>query len=231
MQSWKILLLTPQSSSLAKLKSMLVDENIRVEHAECRESSIAQISTAPPHMIVLECAEQGVVDLLYCQKIRYLYKGLLVLLSDLDKANFQIFALNLGVDASFSRSTDVVLIRANLLSLLRRFMPPTPVGQLEFDGLVLDLNRRDAIVGDSAVNLSTVEFDIFYHLVQKPGCVVSRDEIHRKVYKAEYNGYDRSIDLYISRIRQKIGDSLSSPIFLKTVRGAGYQFIGTAHSD
>jgi DNA-binding response OmpR family regulator len=105
-------------------------------------------------------------------------------------------------------------------------MPPASARRLEFDGLVLDLSRRDAIVGESAAHLSTVEFDIFYHLVQKPGCVVSRDEIYREVYKSEYNGYDRSIDLYISRIRQKIGDSLSSPIYLKTVRGAGYQFIG-----
>ncbi|MCF6180322.1 MAG: helix-turn-helix domain-containing protein, partial [Geopsychrobacter sp.] len=71
-----------------------------------------------------------------------------------------------------------------------------------------------------------IEFQLFWSLAQKAGCVVSRDDIHLDLYNAAYNGYDRNIDLYISRIRQKIGDDPSLPRYLKTVRGVGYMFVG-----
>jgi two-component system response regulator RstA len=58
------------------------------------------------------------------------------------------------------------------------------------------------------------------------GTVVSRDDLSQVLYNTEYNGIDRSIDVYISRIRQKLGDDPCDPVYLKTVRGAGYLFTG-----
>jgi two-component system response regulator RstA len=56
--------------------------------------------------------------------------------------------------------------------------------------------------------------------------VVSRNDIHLALYQTEYDGLDRSIDVYISRLRQKLGDRPADPQYLKTVRGVGYLFAG-----
>lgn len=222
-----ILLIGAQSTPLKELRKHLEEDSLKVAHIEDRMQILTALSVELPQMIVLDCDEHGVRDLTFCQEIRRQYSGLFILLSDIANSDFDVFALNIGVDASFPKSSSHELTVANIKSLLRRFIPSEPVTQLVFGSLLIDLRRRDAFIEDVASNLSTIEFEIFRYLVQKPGCVITREEIHREIYKTEYNGYDRSIDLYISRIRQKIGDSPSFPVFLKTVRGAGYQFVTT----
>ena len=115
---------------------------------------------------------------------------------------------------------------ANVKALLRRFAPAKPPSAVTFGKLIVDANRRDVFVAGRAVQLSTIEFQLVWYLAQSPGCVVTRDEISLELYHTAYNGYDRNIDLYVSRIRQKIGDDPTAPRYLKTVRGVGYQFVG-----
>ena len=67
-----------------------------------------------------------------------------------------------------------------------------------------------------------------WYLVNHAGTVVSRNDIHLELYSTEYDGLDRSIDVYISRLRHKLGDNPSDPRHLKTVRGVGYLFAGDA---
>ncbi len=117
------------------------------------------------------------------------------------------------------------LIAALIKALLRRFVPTKLVQQLTFGNVTIDAERRDAFIGGQALTLSSIEFRLFWCLAQKTGRVVSRDELHKDMYKTTYNGYDRSIDLYVSRIRQKFGNYPVSAIRLKTVRGIGYQLI------
>ena len=139
---------------------------------------------------------------------------------------FHLLALDLGADASLPVSAGVPLVAANAKALLRRFAPARTPSVMTFGRLSIDANRRDVFVEGQAVEMSTIEFQLFWYLAQKPGCVVTRDEIYRELHSSVYNGYDRGIDVYVSRIRQKIGDTPSSPRYLKTVRGKGYQFVG-----
>lgn len=178
-----------------------------------------------PHMVVLNCPAKGVSGLTYCQEIRTLYSGLLLLVSERKDNNFHKLALDLGADSSMACGDGVPLIAAIIKALIRRFVPLKPEQQLTFGNLTIDAQRRDVFIGGQALALSTIEFQLFWCLAQKAGCVVSREELHKDMYNKTYNGYDRSIDLYISRIRQKIGNYPSSAICLKTVWGVGYQFI------
>jgi len=208
------------------LKQLLARDNIRVSHVERREAKILLAENDRPHLVVLDCSGPGVAGLVLCQEIRALYSGLLVLVSGYGDERFHVLALGLGADASLSITAGAPLVAANIKALLRRFSPAGQPSVLTFGKLTVDTNRRDAFVAGQAVKLSTIEFQLFWYLSQKSGCVVTRDEISLELYHAAYNGYDRNIDLYISRIRQKIGDDSTSPRYLKTVRGVGYQFVG-----
>ena len=81
-------------------------------------------------------------------------------------------------------------------------------------------------IDETPVELTTIEFDLLWYLVTRTGQVVSRQDLYRKIYNLDYDGLDRSIDVYISRLRQKLGDDSAIPHYIKTVRGVGYLLVG-----
>ena len=70
--------------------------------------------------------------------------------------------------------------------------------------------------------MTTVEFDLLWFLVERAGQVVSRQDIYQALYNYDYDGLDRGVDVYISRIRHKLGDDPGAAHYIKTVRGVGY---------
>jgi len=201
--------------------------DMEVDRIESFQKATNNFELYQPCMVVLGCPAEGVSGLTYCQELRTLYSGLLVLVSEREDNNFHKLALDLGADASMVCGDGVPLVASLIKALVRRFVPLKPELQLTFGSLTVDAQRRDVFIDGQALALSSIEFQLFWCLAQKAGCVVSRKELHKDMYNTTYNGYDRSIDLYISRIRQKIGNYLVSAICLKTVRGVGYQFVDT----
>lgn len=221
-----VLLIARTAKIFADLRPLLGAENIRVCLGENWALAQALIETDQPQLIVLDCPGSGVDGLAVCQDIRGRFPGILVLVSDEEDARFHVFALGLGADVSLARSAGALLIAANIKAMLRRFAPHEPPAIQTFGRLTVDANKRDVFVAEQPAQLSTIEFNLFWSLVKNIGHVVSREDIYQQLYNAPYNGYDRNIDLYVSRIRQKIGDDPALPRYLKTVRGIGYQFVG-----
>jgi two-component system, OmpR family, response regulator RstA len=221
-----VALIAGNTKIYSDLKHLLGKGDILLRQVEQWEGMLSLFKTDSPHLIILDCPGSGVDGLAMCQEIRADYSGLLVLVSENVDERFHVLALDLGADAFLPRKAGSLLVAANIRALLRRFAPARPPSVLTFGRLTVNANRRDAFIAGRAAQLSTIEFQLIWSLAQKPGCVVTRDEIYRELYNADYKGYDRKIDLYISRIRQKIGDDSTSPRHLKTVRGVGYQFVG-----
>ncbi len=225
MSQTTVLFITGAAQIYSELKRLLEKDDILLRRELLWDDACLLDEAGPPHMIVVDCPGAGVDRLALCQEIRARYSGLLVLVAESGDDRFHILALDLGADASLPSTAGVQLVAANVKALLRRFAPARLPSVLTFGRLTVNANRRDAFIEGQAAQLSTIEFQLFWTLVQKPGCVITRDEIYRELYNAAYKGYDRKIDLYISRIRQKIGDDSTSPRHLKTVRGVGYQFV------
>ncbi len=97
---------------------------------------------------------------------------------------------------------------------------PIAIGEL-----VIDSQRREVEFRGNAHSLSTAEFDVLHMLAQQAGSVVSRDAIYEKLRRMEYDGVERSIDLYVSRIRKKLDEDAKHPKIIKTVRNAGYLLV------
>jgi two-component system response regulator RstA len=226
MNQTKVLLIARSTEIYLNLKHLLGQDDIQICHVERWAGKLLLSETDRPHLVVLDCTGTSVDGLTVCQKIRKRYSGLLVLVSEYGDEQFHILALSLGADASLSVTAGAPLVAANVKALLRRFAPAIPRSVRTFGELTVDANRRDVFIAGQAVQLSTIEFQLFWFFSQKPGCVVTRDEIFLELYHTTYNGYDRNIDLYVSRIRQKIGDDPAASRYLKTVRGVGYQFVG-----
>jgi DNA-binding response OmpR family regulator len=221
-----VLYIAGNEGSYTDLQEQLAKDDILVRQLTESSGLVKSLAENLPTLIVIDCQERSTYELALCQEVRNLYAGPLVMLSGQDNEQFSLLALSLGADLALPASNSMSLTSANIRSLLRRFKTERVQRVLQFGDLTVDAQMRDVFLADQQAHLSTIEFEVIWYLARKSGCVVTREEIHQELYNAAYNGYDRNIDLYVSRIRQKIGDDPVVPRYLKTVRGAGYQFVG-----
>ena len=106
---------------------------------------------------------------------------------------------------------------------LRRSLPEDNPGKsIAVGALRIDPSRREVELDGQRVDLTTAEFDLLYLLAKHAGKPLSRNEISQAIHQIKYDGFDRSIDLRISRLRKRLGDNPTRPQRIKSVRGVGY---------
>ena len=225
MEITNIVYLGEDTEFYIEVTQSLLKKNIEIARVDSSDKAIDLFTNKPPHILIVDAPKEGVSGLALCQELRSYYQGLFILISDQEGIEFHILALDLGVDASLKKCDGPQFLTANILALQKRYVCLHKVKQLTFGSLTVDCNRRDVFIAGQPAALSTIEFQLIWSLAKRHGSVVTRDEIHHELYKCPYNGYDRTIDLYVSRIRQKIGDNPGASQYLKTVRGIGYQFV------
>jgi DNA-binding response OmpR family regulator len=160
------------------------------------------------------------------RELRFACCGILIALMDWENDLGQTMAFDLGVDDVVSKPYSERLLHARLRSNLRKGRPGALRQQcITINDLTVHAGRREAILKGEPLELTTLLFDLLWFLVRNAGSVVTRGDLGRHVFDARYKGVDRSIDVYISRLRQKLEDDPARPSYLKTVRGEGYLFV------
>ncbi|MFJ7279257.1 response regulator transcription factor [Kitasatospora sp. NPDC098663] len=129
--------------------------------------------------------------------------------------------LNDGADDYLVKPFSGEHLSARMTAVLRRLGGAAPVAQvLRVGGLAIDLQRREASLDGRLLDLTRREFDLLAFLAGRPGVVVPRKEILAEVWQQTYGG-DQTIDVHLSWLRRKLGETASSPRYLHTVRGVG----------
>jgi len=194
------------------------------------EDPQARIGEISPAMVVVDSTMPGMNGFFACREIRKGYDGPILFLNGESDDLDELLAFETGADDYIARPLHPRIMAARINALLKRNRVPgqSTKNPVAVGDLVVDPSRREAYLNDSPLRLTTTQFDLLWHLANNTGTVVSRDDLNRVLYKTDYNGIDRSIDVYISRIRRKLGDDPTEPVYLKTVRGIGYIFTGPA---
>jgi two-component system alkaline phosphatase synthesis response regulator PhoP len=104
---------------------------------------------------------------------------------------------------------------------LRRAEPDAGDDQLVAGDVVLDRRRRSVAVAGADVELTAREFDLLWHLAERPGIVVGRDRLLDRVWGLEFPGGTRTVDVHVGQLRRKLG----RPRLIRTVRGSGYKLV------
>ncbi len=118
---------------------------------------------------------------------------------------------------------------ARVQNVLRRAAPreePADQGRLRFRGLEINLERRTVEMEGSSVDLTTMEYQLLVLFASHPGRTFTRDEILNELRGIDAQLFSRSVDILVSRLRQKLRDTTRQPRFIKTVWGTGYTFVG-----
>ncbi|MFA6111042.1 MAG: response regulator transcription factor [Candidatus Latescibacterota bacterium] len=211
------------------IRERLEGEGFAVLHETDGLRACELIRGRRPDLVVLDIMLPGMDGFQVCRQVRPAYSGPILILTARDDDLDQILGLELGADDYVNKPVKPRVLLARIRALLRRSRaepPSSPVRRIVLGPLMVDASRREATVGEALLSLSTVEFDVLWHLVEHAGQVVSRQDLYRAIYNYDYDGLDRTIDVYISRLRQKLGDDPASPHYIKTVRGVGYLLAG-----
>jgi DNA-binding response OmpR family regulator len=138
----------------------------------------------------------------------------------------RVIGLELGADDYLAKPFEPRELVARIHAVLRRRAPAPDVQKAVFGDLEIDFERRRAMPQGRDVELTTNEFAALALLVRHAGKVLSRDQILQELRGIDCDAFNRSVDITMSRVRQKLGDDPQSPVFIKTVWGTGYLFIG-----
>jgi DNA-binding response OmpR family regulator len=132
-----------------------------------------------------------------------------------------VATLDAGADDYLVKPYSILQLEARLRAVLRRADAEGPESPLRVGDLVVDESAREVTLEGRPVELSRLEFDLLAHLARHAGEVVSRRELLAEVWRQPFGGADKTVDVHLSWLRRKLGESAAEPRYLHTVRGVG----------
>ena len=189
------------------------------------EAGLRRLKSESPDIVILDVMLPEMDGFAVCRKIRETSRVPIVMLTARGDVMDRIVGLELGADDYLPKPFEPRELVARIQAVLRRGKTIDEevlrVGPLE-----LNRTARSARLDGKELILTTAEFDLLGLLVRNRGRVLTRDRILDETKGLDWESYDRSIDVLVSRLRQKLGDDAKRPAFIRTIRGTGYSYIG-----
>ena len=175
-------------------------------------------------LVDLGLPEMDGLDL--CRIVKKRYPELPIIVSTA-RANVsdKVVAFDIGVDDYVAKPYEPRELVARIQALIKRYSriaTPAEPSPFSVDRVKMQISHKG-----QALDLTQAEYEIFALLLEKKGEVVSREYIANSTESLRWDSSDRSIDVIVGRIRQKIGDDSRHPHYIKSVRGVGYKYIGS----
>lgn len=214
------------------IKAFLNKNGFEVSVVENGLDAAERIVEEQPALVILDVMLPGMNGMDLCKHVRSSYQGMILMQTALDDDIDQMMGLELGADDYVVKQVKPRLLLSRIKALLRRSKNYSPQESpqnnvlrlaVSVGLLIINETHRTVSINDSAIELSTAEYDLLLMLAKKPGIAVYRDEIVQQLKGYEYDGLDRTIDRRISRLRKKLNDDPQDPQLIKTIRGIGYQ--------
>jgi len=183
----------------------------------------------PPDIVILDVMLPGMDGFAVCRAIRETSRVPIIMLTARGDVMDRVVGLELGADDYLPKPFEPRELVARIHAVLRRGLHPEPAERIRVGALELDFAARAARLAERPLDLTTAEFELLGLLVRHRGRVLTRDRIMDLMRGTDREAFDRSIDVLVSRLRNKLGDPPRRPRFIKTVHGTGYAFIGEDH--
>ncbi len=224
-----------------KAKALLIDDDrklarlleeylgrfeIKLVAAANGEEGLRLLHSDPPDCVLLDVMLPGRDGFEVCREIRKESDVPVLMLTARGEVADRVVGLETGADDYLPKPFEPRELVARIQAVLRRRQGSSRAEILRFGPLEVDFSRRTVFLKGTDLRLTTLEFDALAAFVRHPGTVMNRDRLMDLLKGGEWEPLNRSLDVLISRLRQKLGDDPQQPRWLKTVRGAGYLFLG-----
>jgi phosphate regulon transcriptional regulator PhoB len=224
----KVLLVDDEQPIVEAVAYNLKKEGYSVITAADAEQCLDMARKEPPDLVLLDVMLPSASGFDVCRLLRKQTQVPIIMLTARADETDRVVGLELGADDYVTKPFNMRELMARVKSVLRRSAPAESAGGglLRVGDLVLDPERYEVRLGTRAVSLAPKEFELLRFLMTHPGRVFSRQVLLDRVWGTEAFVEERTVDVHIRWLREKIEQDASHPQCLLTVRGVGYKFHG-----
>ncbi len=223
----RILLVDDEPLIVKGLKYSLEQEGYETDSAADGEEALNKFFAGKFDLILLDVMLPKVDGIEVCQRIREKSYVPIIMLTAKGEDMDKILGFEYGADDYMTKPFNILEVKARIKSILRRagqqVMEPAPQ-TLTVRDMTINLDNRSVSVGGKDVNLTAKEFDLLQLFMSNRGKVFSREALLETIWKYDYLGDLRTVDVHIRRLREKIEHNPAQPEFILTKWGVGYYF-------
>ncbi|NRA62162.1 MAG: response regulator [Psychrobium sp.] len=227
----KHILLVEDDARLANLIAhFLRQNNFKVTVIGRGDTVVDFVATREPDLIILDIMLPHMDGFSIMRAIRPTFHYPILFLTAKDSDFDHVRGLEIGADDYIIKPIEPHVLLARINTALRRVKPmeSSECDEIVYGQLSINKGARSVALAQKTIELTSHEFELLWLLASHAGEVQSRDYIHQKMIGREYDGFDRSVDVRVSRLRKKLGDDIQSPTRIITVWGKGYVLSPTA---
>ncbi len=226
----RTIIIAEDDESIRELVKMaLTSFSYRAITFDNAEDALAAALKDCPDMCIFDIMLPGMSGLDATKKLREspLTKDVpIILLTAKDTERDKVTGLDSGADDYISKPFGVMELGARIRSLLRRAGQDDKAQVLEAGGLHINTDTREVTQGGRLLDLTFKEYELLCMLMRQKNRIVPRDELLHSIWGYDFLGETRTLDIHVRTLRQKLGDDVANPRYIKTVRNVGYRFIG-----
>jgi len=204
------------------LKSFLEPQGVDVTTATGGAAALESLERDTFDVVILDVMMPGMDGLETLRRIRAMSSVPVLMLTARGDETDRIVGLELGADDYLPKPFNPRELLARIRALMRRSQPAAGAERLEFNGIRADVSTRQVTRAGAPVLLTALEFDLLVALMRRKGRVIPRTMLLREAGRGDTIVSERTVDVHVARLRQKLGDD--PPQVIKTVRGVGYVF-------
>jgi len=222
----KILIVDDEKPIVDSIKYTLYKEGYDVVVSYDGEDALEKVKKENPDLIILDIMLPKLSGLEVCRIIRRTSNVPIIMLTAKGEDMDKVIGLELGADDYVPKPFSMRELVARIKAVLRRTKLPVTLAKtkerLEFDDVLIDIKGRTVTKRGVQIDLSPKEFDLLVTLAENEGRVMSREYLLSHVWGEDFYGDDRTVDVHIRWLREKLEDDPSNPKYIQTVRGIGY---------
>jgi DNA-binding response OmpR family regulator len=219
-------LLIDDDKRLHELLTTYLEQNgFTVVGAPDGQRGLAELEAEPFDVVLLDVMMPGLDGLEVCRRIRAKSRVPILMLTAKGDETDRVVGLELGADDYIAKPFGPRELVARLRAVLRRVNPTAETELVVVNEISIDVPAHKVKVDGREIELTGIEFDVLLALARRAGRVVARDALLSEAGRGDVTVSDRTVDVHISHLRQKLNDDPRSPKKIKTIRGVGYVLV------
>ena len=223
----KVLMIDDDVELTALVDEFLGAQKYEVIAKHTPEEGLNYLEKNKVDIIILDIMLPGMDGFQVLRKIREGLSIPVIMLTARGDVTDRIVGLELGADDYLSKPFEPRELLARIQSILRRSHSVAAiVDHVEFKDLSIDKIRQEVSLDGKAISLSTTEYEALLLFIENSGETLDREFLVENLRGISWQSYDRSVDVLVSRLRVKLGETPNNVRFIKTIHGIGYKFIG-----
>ena len=223
----RILIVDDEPLIVKALKYSLEQDNYETDSAADGEEALEKFFAGRFDLILLDVMLPKADGIEVCQRIREKSNVPIIMLTAKGEDMDKILGLEYGADDYMTKPFNILEVKARIKTILRRtttHQKETVQSVVTIRDMCINLNNRSVTIGNKEINLTAKEFDLLQLFVNNRGKVFSRENLLETIWKYDYLGDLRTVDVHIRRLREKIEKIPAQPEFIFTKWGVGYYF-------